>query len=244
MTEVTDGMVSLAECPIGLFLHGRELCLKTEYGNNEGRIDAYIVSSGEFFWGAPPQTIASQRAQMVRPVPLAAIEAVLAARPEPEGMEPPLLAKALRELSAAMSERNMDMELPDGTIDPTVAAEAIDRLSAEIASLKARLAEAEAEKAKADWQPIETAPFGRPVDVWCLYGDETEAQWESGSTVGHLLPRRSRHTEYGWFGNQSPAGIPQRDAPDLIPVAWRPRVPDCPAEIVEAAIRARGGSDV
>lgn len=61
--------VTLADCPIGLFLDdGRQLCLKTEYGNNDGRIDAYIVSSGEFFWGSAPQTIASQRAQMVTPV--------------------------------------------------------------------------------------------------------------------------------------------------------------------------------
>jgi hypothetical protein len=61
--------VTLAECPIGLFMsEGGELCLKTEYGDNEGRIDAYIVSSGEMFWGAAPQTRASQRAQMVTPV--------------------------------------------------------------------------------------------------------------------------------------------------------------------------------
>ena len=60
---------TLAECPIGLFLaDSGELCLKTEYGNNEGRIDAYIVSSGEFFWGKQPQTIANQLAQIVRPV--------------------------------------------------------------------------------------------------------------------------------------------------------------------------------
>lgn len=50
---VSDGpTVSLASCPIGLFMsEGGELCLKTEYGDNDGRIDAYIVSSGEFFWG-------------------------------------------------------------------------------------------------------------------------------------------------------------------------------------------------
>lgn len=61
--------IPLAECPIGLFLaRDGELCLKTEYGNNEGRIDAYIVSSGEFFWGPAPQTIANQRAQLVEPV--------------------------------------------------------------------------------------------------------------------------------------------------------------------------------
>ena len=59
----------LDECPIGLFVaDSGELCLKTEYGNNDGGIDAYIVSTGEMFWGAPPQTVASQRAQMVTPV--------------------------------------------------------------------------------------------------------------------------------------------------------------------------------
>ncbi len=63
--------VTLAECPAGLFLaDSGALCLKTEYGDNEGRIDAYIVESGEFFCGHAPQTIASQRQQMVRPVPL------------------------------------------------------------------------------------------------------------------------------------------------------------------------------
>lgn len=61
--------ITLAECPVGLFLsEHNQLCLKTEYGNNEGRIDAYIVSSGEFFWGSQPQTIANQRKQVVRPV--------------------------------------------------------------------------------------------------------------------------------------------------------------------------------
>lgn len=64
----TDPETTLADCPIGLFLADGHLCLKTEYGNNEGRIDAYIVESGEFFWGDPPQTIASQRAQIVTPV--------------------------------------------------------------------------------------------------------------------------------------------------------------------------------
>lgn len=61
--------VPLAECPVGLFLAADgELCLKTEYGDNNGRIDAYIVSSGEMFWGAQPQTVESQRAQLVTPV--------------------------------------------------------------------------------------------------------------------------------------------------------------------------------
>lgn len=64
MTKTT-----LAECPIGLFrAQSGELCLKTEYGGNDGRIDAYIVSSGEMFWGAAPQTVASQRAELVTPL--------------------------------------------------------------------------------------------------------------------------------------------------------------------------------
>lgn len=39
-------LVPLKECPIGLFLKENTLCVKTEYG-----LDAYIVSSGEYFWG-------------------------------------------------------------------------------------------------------------------------------------------------------------------------------------------------
>lgn len=67
-TEEVVERVALKDCPIGLFWSDHELCLKTEYGNNEGRIDAYIVSTGEFFWGNAPQTIASQREQLVRPI--------------------------------------------------------------------------------------------------------------------------------------------------------------------------------
>ena len=69
--DATDNnaTTTLAECPIGLFISASgDLCLKTEYGSNEGRIDAYIVASGEFFWGAAPQTIKHQRRQLVRPV--------------------------------------------------------------------------------------------------------------------------------------------------------------------------------
>lgn len=69
---------SLAGCPIGLFVaEGSGLCLKTEYGNNDGMIDAYIVSSGERLWGPSPQNAANQRAMRVRPVDIADIEAFL-----------------------------------------------------------------------------------------------------------------------------------------------------------------------
>ena len=64
----------LANCPVGLFLSaGGEICLKTEYGDNEGRIDAYIVSSGEFFWGGA-KTRAEQRKVMVYPAGRASLE--------------------------------------------------------------------------------------------------------------------------------------------------------------------------
>lgn len=42
------GFVKLKDCPIGLFITDHKtLCVKTEYGND----DAYIVWSGERFWG-------------------------------------------------------------------------------------------------------------------------------------------------------------------------------------------------
>ncbi len=73
MAPAEMARVALEDCPIGLFMSADgELCLKTEYGNNEGRVDAFIVSSGEFFWGAAPQTIASQRKQMVAPFDIGA----------------------------------------------------------------------------------------------------------------------------------------------------------------------------
>ncbi|HWT74372.1 MAG TPA: hypothetical protein VN258_06600 [Mobilitalea sp.] len=38
---------SLADCPIGLFITAEQktLCIKTEYGNNAGGVECYIVSS-------------------------------------------------------------------------------------------------------------------------------------------------------------------------------------------------------
>lgn len=79
MRLAASGMaVPLEECPIGLFMSASgELCLRTEYGNNDGRIDCYIVSTGEFFWGAAPQTIASQRKQIVQPFIVEAAETAI-----------------------------------------------------------------------------------------------------------------------------------------------------------------------
>lgn len=39
-------LVTLRECPIGLFMHDDTLCVKTEYGN-----ESYIIWSGEYFVG-------------------------------------------------------------------------------------------------------------------------------------------------------------------------------------------------
>jgi len=69
MLEASRQAVTLAECPVGLFLaEGDVLGIKTEYATNQGRIEAYIVETGEAFWGASPQTIPAQRASLVRPV--------------------------------------------------------------------------------------------------------------------------------------------------------------------------------
>jgi hypothetical protein len=81
-----------------LFRSDHELCLKTEYGTNEGRIDAYIVSTGEFFWGAAPQTIASQREQLVTPIDTDTAQAAL------DSMGHEELVEALKQASLDLHE--------------------------------------------------------------------------------------------------------------------------------------------
>lgn len=59
---------TLEDCPIGMFMSEYwNLCVKTEYGNNEGRIDAYVVSTGEFYWGGA-KTPEDQRKIYVMPI--------------------------------------------------------------------------------------------------------------------------------------------------------------------------------
>lgn len=41
----------LCDAPVGLFLFGDTLCLMTEYSSEGCGRNAYIVSSGEMFWG-------------------------------------------------------------------------------------------------------------------------------------------------------------------------------------------------
>lgn len=56
-------LVKLKDCPIGLFIKGDTLCEKTEYGND----DAYIVWSGERFWGGA-KTLAELGDVLVLPI--------------------------------------------------------------------------------------------------------------------------------------------------------------------------------
>jgi len=61
-------LVSLEELPAGsLFYYNNTLCLKTEYKSVGGAIEAFIVGSGEMFWG-PTKDAQSQRKLMVSPV--------------------------------------------------------------------------------------------------------------------------------------------------------------------------------
>lgn len=86
------------------------------------------------------------------------------------------------------------------------------------------------------WQPIETCPIRDTVDLWCVYGGEEYAQFEGGASIGMLVSGRFRTEEYGFFGNQSNDGVPRKNAPDLVPVAWRDAVPQCPAELIAKAL--------
>jgi len=59
-------LVRLDECPVGLFMFHGTLCLKTEYRTAAGKVEAYIVESGEFFAGS--ENPVRHAALMVKPV--------------------------------------------------------------------------------------------------------------------------------------------------------------------------------
>jgi hypothetical protein len=107
------------------------------------------------------------------------------------------------------------------------------------------------EAQEAEWQPISTCPYRDPVDLWCVYGGEEFAQFEGGASIGRKVSDRFKTQEYGFFGNQSNDGVPQRDGPDLVPVAWRRAIPQCPAALIAEALgipltldaALNGGSD-
>ena len=50
--EIADEPVTLRDCPPGLFQYEGALGLKSEYFHDStGSPDAYVVASGEYFWG-------------------------------------------------------------------------------------------------------------------------------------------------------------------------------------------------
>ena len=57
----------LDECPPGLFLAGNCLGFKSEYRNEKGTCEAYVVASGEFFWGGA-KTSEEREGLIVTPV--------------------------------------------------------------------------------------------------------------------------------------------------------------------------------
>ena len=59
----------LAECPPGLFLFGNCLGFKSEYRADDGRCAAFVVESGEYFWGGATSNDAREDL-MVHPVDL------------------------------------------------------------------------------------------------------------------------------------------------------------------------------
>ena len=71
-SQMKDGLVRLDECPVGLFMFHETLCLKTEYRTSAGKVEAYIVESGEFFAGAEPDPV-KHSALMVKPIDYANI---------------------------------------------------------------------------------------------------------------------------------------------------------------------------
>jgi hypothetical protein len=88
------GLCTLNDCPPGLFRFDGTLCFKSEYGRNNGQCDAYVVSSGEYFWGGT-STPGPRGQLLVTPLP----EEQLAATPAPQSA--PQAAEALREALAS-----------------------------------------------------------------------------------------------------------------------------------------------
>lgn len=64
--------VRLYACPQGLFWHDGVLCFKTEYhtatSSNPMQPDAYVVASGEYFWGGTKGDSEARSNLLVTPV--------------------------------------------------------------------------------------------------------------------------------------------------------------------------------
>ncbi|MFT9399774.1 hypothetical protein [Acetobacter sp.] len=63
---MTSEQLTLEDAPVGLLktVDG-VIILKTEYRSESGAIDAYLVESGEYFWGGQPQTAEKQKKELV-----------------------------------------------------------------------------------------------------------------------------------------------------------------------------------
>ena len=73
---------SLDECPPGLFLHGDCLGVKTEYRRQNGSVEAFVVASGEAFWGG---TKTPEDCNALRVIPVQLVDtSSLRFAPEPE----------------------------------------------------------------------------------------------------------------------------------------------------------------
>lgn len=60
----------LDQCPPGLFIFGNCLGFKSEYATTDGRPEAFVVASGEFFQGGAASSD-ERNALMVTPVEIA-----------------------------------------------------------------------------------------------------------------------------------------------------------------------------
>ena len=49
--RIARGLVTLAECPPGLFVFNGSIGFKSEYSTDTAGPDAYCLESGEYFWG-------------------------------------------------------------------------------------------------------------------------------------------------------------------------------------------------
>lgn len=65
----------LSDCPPGLFLFNGGVCFKSEYSTAGGSPDAYVVSSGEYFWGGTADR-AARDALVVTPIEATAFQSV------------------------------------------------------------------------------------------------------------------------------------------------------------------------
>lgn len=59
---------TLADCPPGLFRWEGTLCFKSEYHSKPGQPDAYVVVSGEYFWGGTSGNLDARNALIVTPI--------------------------------------------------------------------------------------------------------------------------------------------------------------------------------